>query len=326
MPALVPLSRSGSVKNGKACSTTPARATDNEIEDDLAQMRKTWDGKPYVKPASPKKVVPEFDDYGYEGHIIKKLKSNIRNKPPTGEELVNCSQPKDEEAGVLIETSDTRGELLNTNGAVNLLILPEKLATPRKAIPAHANLRRNAARKARYAGREKVRKTSRVGKASSVVDKSVAKSAPPAIPAGAQALTANTERTAGGQAIVAKNFAVVVFTRAPSRIIRNDKSSTTTAVEEEDKSSASSESEDDLKDGNYEPVVLRKRAAQNKAVAPPERNLRRKAAAPEAAIAGAITTPVKIDTTLTKAKVKPAAGTKRRGSRNGNAPEAKVTA
>ena len=335
MPA--PLKRSGSVKNGKAYSTTPARATDEEIEDDLAQMRKTWNGKPYVKPESPKEVVPELDDYGYERRIIEKLKSklesNIRNEHSTGEEeLVNGSQPKDEEAGVSIDTSDTRGELLNTNNAVNLLIPPEKLAARKKAIPARANLRRNASRKARCAGSEKVRKTARVGKASSVVDKSVAKSAPPTIPAGANTLPENAGKPAGKPATVAKNFAVVVYTRASS-----DKPPTATAPEaegpiceiitDEDKSSTSSESGDDLKtDGTYAPVASRKRAAQNKAVAPPERNLRRKAGAPEATIAGAITTPVEIDTTLTKERVKPTAGTKRRGRRNGNAPEAEATA
>ena len=105
--------------NGKAYSTTPARATDEEIEDDLAQMRKTWDGKPYVKPASPKEVLPEFDDYGYKGRIIKKPKSklgsDIRNRPPTREELVHGSQSKDEEAGSSIETSDTRDAPLNIN-------------------------------------------------------------------------------------------------------------------------------------------------------------------------------------------------------------------
>ena len=105
--------------NGKAYSTTPARATDEEIEDDLAQMRKTWDGKPYVKPASPQEVLPEFDDYGYKGRIVKKpkskLESDIRNGPPTREELVHGSHAKDEEAGFSIEISGTRGEPLNTN-------------------------------------------------------------------------------------------------------------------------------------------------------------------------------------------------------------------
>jgi hypothetical protein len=105
--------------NGKAYSTTPARATDEEIEDDLAQMRKTWDGKPYVKPASPKEVLPEFDDYGYKGRIVKKpkskLESDIRNGPPTGEEFVHGSQSKDEETGSSIETSDTRDAPLNIN-------------------------------------------------------------------------------------------------------------------------------------------------------------------------------------------------------------------
>jgi len=105
--------------NGKAYSTTPARATDEEIEDDLAQMRKTWDGKPYVKPESPKEVLPEFDDYGYKGRIVKKpkskLESDIRNGPPTGEELVHGSQAKDEEAGSSIKTSDTRDAPLNIN-------------------------------------------------------------------------------------------------------------------------------------------------------------------------------------------------------------------
>ena len=337
MPAPAPPRQSDSVKNGKACSATPARATDEEIEDDLVQMRKTWDGKPYVKPASSKEVVPELDDYGYERRILQKLKSklesNIRNEHSTEEEeLVNCSQPKDEEAGVSIETSDARGELLNTNDAVNLLIPPEKLAPPKKAIPARANLRRNAARKARYAGSEKVRKTPRVGKASSIVDKSMAKSTPPAIPAEVKTLTKNTGKPAGEPEMAVKNFAVVVYTRASS-----DKPPTATAPEaegpiceiitDEDKSSTSSESGDDLKtDGTYAPVASRKRAAQNKAVAPPERNLRRKAAAPEAVIAGAITTPVEIDPTLAKERVKPAAGTKRCGRRNGNAPEAKATA
>jgi len=135
-----PLSKSINY-NGKAYSTTPARATDEEIKDDLTQMRKTRDGRPYGKPASPKEPLPEFDNYGYEVRIIKKLKSklesNIHHEPPTGEELVNGSQPKDEEAGVSIETSDTRGESLNTNDAVNLLIPPEtQLHQKRPFLPA----------------------------------------------------------------------------------------------------------------------------------------------------------------------------------------------
>ena len=438
--------------NGKAYSTTPARATDEEIEDDLAQMRKTWDGKPYVKPASPEEVLPEFDNYGYKGRVIKKpkskLESNIRNEPPTGEELVNRSQPKDEEAGVSIETSDTRDEPLNTNerfwgckfrgeeeysvtmsdtryktfqgeevfqpnqapreegssfakpnaprvpfmkkvvqdsqfkakeaeplleacnardeplamkevfqdiqlkdkevessvapdtpttlapincavdtgapatsrkrkiseiseltnspltspldgqmpqteneegpphkklrtanGAVNLPIPPEKPATPQKAIPARA--KRTATRKARCAGGGRVGKRARVGKASGVVDKSVAKAAPPAIPA-------------GEPAIVAKSVAVVVVTRASSRgVIRNDESPTATAPEAEgpireiiadqdDKSSTSSESGDDLKDGSYAPIAPRKRRVVGKGKAPVAP---RKRAAPNKAIA-----------------------------------------
>ena len=436
--------------NGKAYSTTPARATDEEIEDDLAQMRKTWDGKPYVKPASPEEVLPEFDNYGYKGRIIKKpkskLESNIRNEPPTGEELVNRSQPKDEEAGVSIETSGTRDEPLNTNerfrgckfrgeeeysvtmsdtryktfqgeevfqpnqapreegssfakpnaprvpfmkkvvqdsqfkakeaeplleacnardeplamkevfqdsqlkdkevessvapdtpttlapincavdtgapatsrkrkiseiseltnspltspldgqmpqteneegpphkklrtanGAVNLPIPPEKPATPQKAIPARA--KRTATRKARCAGGGRVGKRARVGKASGVVDKSVAKAAPPAIPA-------------GEPAIVAKSVAVVVVTRASSRgVIRNDESPTATAPEgpireiitdQDDKSSTSSESGDDLKDGSYAPIAPRKRRVAGKGKAPVAP---RKRAAPNKAIA-----------------------------------------
>ena len=448
--------------NGKAYSTMPARATDEEIEDDLAQMRKTWDGKPYVNPASPKEVLTEFDDYGYKGRIIKKpkskLESNIRNEPPTGEELVNGSQPKDEEAEVSIETSDIRDEPLNTderfwgeeessvmmsdtryktflgkevfqhnqapgeeaessfakpnaprvpfmkkvvqdsqfkakeaeplleacnardellamekvvqdsqlkdkevessvapdtpttlapincavdtgvpatsrkrkiseiseltngsltssldeqmpqteneegpphkklrtaNGAVNLPIPPEKTATPKKAIPARA--KRPAARKARCTGGERVRKTARVGKASSVVAKSVAKAAAPAIPAGAKTPSANTEKPVGEPAIVAKGVAVVVITGASSRsIIRKDKSPTSTAPEaagpireivtdREDNSSTTSESGDDLeKDGSYAPVAPRKRRVARKGKAPVAP---RKRAAPNKAVA-----------------------------------------
>ena len=481
-----PLSRS-IYYNGKAYSTTPARATDEEIEDDLAQMRKTWDGKPYVKPASPKEVLPEFDDYGYKGRIIKKpkskLESNIRNEPPTGEELANGSQPKGEEAGVPIETSDIRDEPLNTNerfwgckfrggeeessvtmsdtryktflgeevfqpnqapgeeaessfakpnaprvpfmkkvvqdsqfkakepeplleacnardeplamkevfednqpkdkevessvapdtpttlalincavdtgapatsrkrkiseiseltsgpltspldgqmpqteneegpphkklrtanGAVNLPIPPEKPATPKKAIPARA--KRTATRKTRCAGSGRVRKTARVGKASSVVDKSVAKAAPPAIPAAAKTLAANTEEPAGEPAIVSKSVAVVVITRASSTgIVKKDKSPTVTSPEAEDpireivtdKSSTSSESGDDLeKDESYAPrrrrvarkgkapVAPRKRAAPNKAITSnEEKTTAQQGYKPSAAIPEVITDP-----------------------------------
>ena len=186
------------------------------------------------------------------------------------------------------------------------------------------------------------------------MDKSVFKAAPPAIPAGAKTFPANTEKPAGEPATVSQSFSVVIFTRASSRgTTRKDKYPTATSPEaegpiremltdQEDKSSTSSESGDDMeKDGNYSPVATRKRrvahkgkapvasrkrAAPNEAVAPPRRNVRRKTAAPEEAITRATTTPAEIRTTLTKENVKPAAGTKKRGRRNANAPEAEATA
>ena len=302
--------------NGKGYSITPARATDGEIEDDLTQMRKTRSGKTYVKPASSKAILSELDDYGYKGRIIKKpkskLESNIHNEPPVRAELVNSGQPEDEEARVSIETSDTRGETLNTNDTVNLLIPLEKSDTSKKVIAARA---KRTARKARCAGSEQVIETARGAKGSSLVNKAAAKAAPPAIPAGA------------------KNFSVVVYTRASSTGIRKDKSSTAPEAEgpigdiltgKEDKSSSSFESGDDLKDGNYAPVAPRKRAPRKRAAQ--NKSVRRKAPAPEEEITGATTTPAEIDTTLTKENVKPAAGTKRRGRRNGNVLESEATA
>ncbi|PUU75143.1 hypothetical protein B9Z19DRAFT_1154920 [Tuber borchii] len=229
-------------------------------------------------------------------------------------------------------------KLGTANGSVNLPIPPEKPDTQKKAIPARA--KRTATQKAPCAGSERVRKTARVGKASSVVDKSVAKAAPPAIPAGAKTLPANTEKPAGEPAIVSKSFAVVIVTRASSRgIIRKDKSPSATTPEaegpireivndEEDKSSTSSESEDDLeKDGNYAPVAPRKRRVARKGKA---RVASRKRAAPntslEQAIIRATTTPTEIGSTLTKEYIKPPAGHKSRGRRNGNAPETEATA
>ena len=395
------------MKNGKAYSTTPARATDEEIKDDLAQMRKTWDGKPYVKPASPKEVLPEFDDYSYKGRrFIGEEESSVTmsdtryktflgevfqpnqaqgeeaessfakpNAPrmPFMKKVVQDNQFK-AEAELLLEACTARDELLaieevvqdnqlkdkevessvapNTlttlapincavdtgapatsrkheiseiseltndpltspldrqipqteneegpphkklrtaNGAVNLPIPPEKPATTKKAIPARA--KRTATQKAQCAGSRRVRKTARVGKASSVVDKSVAKAAPPAIPARAKTLSTNTENPAGEPAILSKGFSVVVVTSTSFRDSRKDKSPTATAPEAEDpireivtnqeyKPSTSSKSEDDLKkDGRSAPVAQRTRRVARKGKAPVAT---RKCAAPNKAVA-----------------------------------------
>ncbi|RPA97000.1 hypothetical protein L873DRAFT_1791283 [Choiromyces venosus 120613-1] len=48
---------------GKTFSTGPARATDKEIESDLAAMRMSVDGEPFVLPGSAEKKVPvELND------------------------------------------------------------------------------------------------------------------------------------------------------------------------------------------------------------------------------------------------------------------------
>ncbi|PUU81819.1 hypothetical protein B9Z19DRAFT_1121719 [Tuber borchii] len=384
--------------NGKAYSTTPARATDEEIEDDLAQMRKTWDGKPYVKPALSKEVLPEFDYCGYNGREKAGSSFAKPNEPrePFMKKVVQDSQFKAKEAEPLLDACNAGGEPLAmkevfqenqlkekevesslasetptalapiacavdagapatsrkskipeipdpTNSPLTSSLYGQMRQTENKQGPPHKKLRttngavnRTATQKARYAGGERIKKTARVGIASSVVDKSRAKAAPSVIPAGAKPLPANTEKSAGESAIVSKGLAVVIFTRASSRgIIRKDKSPTAAVREtedpiheivtdKEDKSSTSFESGDDLKkDASYTPVTprkrrvarkgkapvaSRKRAAPNTAVAPPRRCVRRKAAAPEESITRATTSLGETGTALTKENVKPAVG------------------